>query len=146
VSSGVLVAGAEGHSGKSTIALGLIDALAGTVERVGVFRPVVRDGAERDYVLELLVSHDAIEFDYDDCAGVSYGDVQRDDDQALSTIVEKYRRLQKRCDSIVVLGSDYTDVGNPAELEFNARVAANLGVPVLLVVTGRDPEAEAQRG
>ena len=146
MSSGVLVAGAEGHSGKSTIALGLIDALAGTVERVGVFRPVVRDGPERDYVLELLVSHDAIDLDYGDCAGVSYDDVQSDEDQALSTIVEKYRKLQKQCDSIVVLGSDYTDVGNPAELEFNARVAANLGIPVLLVVTGRDPEAEAQRG
>lgn len=80
VSSGVLVAGAEGHSGKSTIALGLIDALAGTVERVGVFRPVVRAGSERDYVLELLLSHDAIDLDYDDCAGVSYDDVQKNAD------------------------------------------------------------------
>lgn len=146
MSSGVLVAGAEGHSGKSTIALGLIDALAGTVERVGVFRPVVRAGSERDYVLELLLSHDAIDLDYDDCAGVSYDDVQKNADHGLSTIVGKYRQLQKLCDSIVVLGSDYTDVGNPAELEFNARVAANLGIPVVLVVTGRDPDAEAQRG
>ncbi|MBT5088839.1 MAG: hypothetical protein HOK86_02260 [Micrococcales bacterium] len=38
----------------------------------------------------------------------------------------------------MILGSDYTDVAHPAELSFNAKVAANLGAPVLLVVNGRE--------
>jgi len=33
-----------------------------------------------------------------------------------------------------VVGSDFTDVASPTEFTFNARVAANLGAPVLLVV------------
>jgi phosphate acetyltransferase len=37
----------------------------------------------------------------------------------------------------VVVGTDYTDVSGPTELAFNARIAANLGAPVLLVVAGR---------
>jgi len=54
--SGVYITAAEGFSGKSTVALGLTDALAGTVSTVGVFRPVARSGDDRDYVLELLLS------------------------------------------------------------------------------------------
>jgi len=37
----------------------------------------------------------------------------------------------------IILGSDYTDVSSPTELGFNARVAANLGAPVVLVLSGR---------
>ena len=36
-------------------------------------------------------------------------------------------------------------MGNPTEFSFNARVAANLGAPVVLVVTGREPTLSAGR-
>jgi phosphate acetyltransferase len=39
---------------------------------------------------------------------------------------------------MVVVGSDYTDVGSPTEFSYNVRIAVNLGAPVLLVVHGRD--------
>ncbi len=42
---------------------------------------------------------------------------------------------------MVIVGSDYTDVGAPTEFAFNARVAANLGAPVLLVLNGAGPES-----
>ena len=146
MASGVYITSAEGFSGKSTIALGLLDALSGRVGRVGVFRPISRSEGERDYVLELLLSHQAISLPYERCVGVSYDDVHRDPEAALSEIVRRYRELEKDCDQVVILGSDYTDVGNPTEFSFNARVAANLGAPVILVVTGRDPLEQAQRG
>ena len=47
------------------------------------------------------------------------------------------RRSRTRCDAVVIIGSDYTDVGSPTELGYNARIAANLGAPVLLVLGGR---------
>ena len=43
---------------------------------------------------------------------------------------------------MVVVGSDYTDVAGPTELTFNARVAANLGAPVLLVVSAFERKAD----
>jgi phosphate acetyltransferase len=146
MASGVYITAAEGLSGKSTVALGIVDALAARVSTVGVFRPVARSLGEPDYVLELLLSHKAVSLNYEQCVGVGYDDVHRDPDQALSDIVRKYRELEKICDTVVILGSDYTDVGNPTEFEFNAKVAANLGVPVVLVVTGRDPAEQAHRG
>nr|WP_210481941.1 phosphate acetyltransferase [Naasia sp. SYSU D00948] len=133
----VYVASAEGDTGKSTVALGLLDTLLREVDRVGVFRPVARSVSERDYVLEMLLEHDGVDLDYDECIGVSYDDVHADPEAALARILERYKAVEQQCSAVVILGSDYTDVGTPTELAFNARVAANLGAPVVLVIGGR---------
>ena len=52
-------------------------------------------------------------------------------------IVERFGHLAERFEVVVVLGSDYTDVSTGTELSFNAKIAANLGSPVVLVVHGR---------
>lgn len=138
----IFITSAEGHSGKSTIALGVLDALSHATPRVGVFRPIARSTAERDYVLEMLLDHDGVDLPYELCVGVTYDDVRRDPDAALSTIVERYKAVEAQCDAVVIVGSDYTDVGSPAELGYNARIAANLGAPVLLVLSGRAGQGE----
>ncbi len=138
----VYVAAVEGFTGKSTVALGVLEELSKRVERVGVFRPVVREQSGVDYVLDLLVSHDAVTLTYDECAGVTYSELHRDPDAALERIVERYHQVVEQADAVVVVGSDYTDVGAPTEFSFNARVAANLGTPVMLVLNahGKTPE------
>ncbi|GAA1055482.1 phosphate acetyltransferase [Agromyces luteolus] len=134
----IYICSAEGNTGKSTVALGTLDTLSRRATRVGVFRPIARSTEERDYVLELLLAHDGvIELGYDESIGVTYDDVHSDPEAALATIVRRFKAIEARCDVVVVIGSDYTDVGSPTELAFNARIAANLGAPVLLVVGGR---------
>ncbi|MFC7431230.1 MULTISPECIES: phosphate acetyltransferase [unclassified Agrococcus] len=145
MTSRMMIASPEGHAGKSIVALGLVDALSRRVGRVGVFRPVSRSTTERDAVLELLLAHDAVHLSYEDAIGTTYEAVHEDAEAALSTIVTRFHLLEDRFDAIVVVGSDYTDVGSPTELGFNARVAANLGAPVVLVLGGRDPETGAAR-
>lgn len=137
----VYVASVEGASGKSALALGVLDALSRRVERVGVFRPIVRSDAEtargeRDYVLDLLIAHEGVTLGYDECTGVTYDDVHADPVVAMDTIVERYHRVADRCDAVVVVGSDYTDMAAPTEFAYNARIAANLSAPVLLVLNG----------
>ena len=139
----VYVASLEGYTGKSAFALGVLDSLSRRVETVGVFRPIVRADAatargERDYVLDLLVHHEAVALSYEECVGVSYEDVHADPNAALEVIVERYHQVAARCDAVLVIGSDYTDVATPTEFAFNARIAANLGAPVLLVLNGAD--------
>ena len=141
----IYITSAEGHSGKSTIALGVLDTLMHEAPRVGVFRPVARSITERDYVLDLLLAHDGVELDYEECVGVTYDDVHSDPDAALAVIVERFKQVEAKCDAMVIVGSDYTDVGSPTELSFNARVAANLGAPVLLVLTGRSVDESRGR-
>ena len=132
----IYVASPEGETGKSTVALGLVDLLTRTVQRVGVFRPVARSTQSRDFVLDLLLAHDGVDLTYDECVGVTYEQVHADPEAALSQIVTRYHEVERRCDAVVVVGTDYTDVAGPTELAFNARVAANIGAPVVLVVSG----------
>jgi phosphate acetyltransferase len=138
MSRSLYITSAEGNSGKSTVALGVVDALVRRGQRVGVFRPIARSRDERDYVLEVLLAHDGVEVGYDESVGVGYDEVHADPEAALAAIVERYHRVESQCDAVVIVGSDYTDVSSPTELSVNARAAANLGAPVLLVLGGRD--------
>jgi len=139
------ITSAEGDTGKSTIALGMVDLLSRTVRRVGVFRPVARSSDQTDYVLELLLAHDGVDLTYAQCVGVTYEEVHEDPDAALARIVARYHEMARECDVVVIVGTDYTDVVGPTELSYNARIAANLGAPVLLVVRGIDRRPEAVR-
>ena len=145
VTRSIYITSVEGHAGKSTIALGVLDTLAHETGRVGVFRPVARSRDTRDYVLEMLLAHDGVELGYDECVGVGYDEVHSDPEAALSEIVSRFKAVERQCDAVVILGSDYTDVGSPTELSFNARIAANLGAPVLLVLGGQQTDAAGSR-
>ena len=141
----IYITSVEGHTGKSTVALGMLDTLSHQTRRVGVFRPVARSKDSRDYVLEMLLAHDGVDLPYEECIGVGYDAVHADPDAALSEIVSRFKAVERQCDAVVVLGSDYTDVGSPTELGFNARVAANLGAPVLLVLGGQQHDEHGAR-
>ncbi|WP_123027115.1 phosphate acetyltransferase [Mycolicibacterium stellerae] len=136
--SGIYIASPEGDTGKSTIALGILHRLAATVAKVGVFRPITRLGEDRDYILELLLAHTTAGLSYEQCVGVSYQQLHDDPDAAIADIVDRFHEVADRCDAVVIVGSDYTDVTTPSELDTNARIAANLGAPIVLSVKARD--------
>ena len=133
------IASPEGLTGKSAVALGLLDALVREVGSVGVFRPLTTVGAggETDLVVDLLVSQPGIKQTYAEALGVTYEAARENADEALHEIVERFGRLTDRFEVIVVVGSDYVDVASGTELSFNAKIAANLGSPAVLVVHGR---------
>ncbi|MET3805748.1 phosphate acetyltransferase [Nakamurella sp. UYEF19] len=145
MSRSVYIASPEGESGKSTVALGLVDLLSRQVGRVGIFRPVTESSERTDRVVELLLGQPAVEQTYADAVGVSYEVMHQDPEAALSEIVRRFHDLTSRYDALLVLGSDYTDISTPSELAFNAKVAANLGSPVVLVVHGRGRTPEQVR-
>lgn len=138
----IYVAAPEPETGKSTIALGLLHRLTATVARVGVFRPIIRTDQGRDYILELLLAQTTAGLSYEQCAGVTYQQLHADSDAAIASIVDAYHAVAESCDAVVIVGSDYTDVTRPAELTVNARIAVNLGAPVLLAVSGKGRTAE----
>ena len=140
--SSIYIAAPEGDTGKSTIALGILHWLAATVARVGVFRPITRSGDGRDYILDLLLAQTTAGLPYERCIGVTYQQLHSDRDAAIDDIVERYHAMAAECDAVVIVGSDYTDVTSPAELSVNARIAANLGAPVLLAVRAKGRSAE----
>jgi phosphate acetyltransferase len=133
----IYIAAPEPETGKSTIALGLLHRLTASVAKVGVFRPITRRNEHRDYILELLLGHTTAGLSYEQCVGVTYQQLHADSDAAIADIVDAYQAMAQSCDVVVIVGSDYTDVTRPAELSVNARIAVNLGAPVLLAVSGK---------
>ncbi|WP_223297289.1 phosphate acetyltransferase [Catenulispora acidiphila] len=135
---GLYITATDAASGKTVVALGVAEAMSRRVRRLGVFRPVVPGGGAVDEVVELIRTRYRIDEPYEDCVGTTYDAVHLDPARAVETIVDRYRALAARCEAVVVVGSDYTDAANTAEFGFNATVAANLGLPVLLVVGGME--------
>src|SRR3954471_18685372 len=136
---GVYVAGCEPATGKSAVALGVQQLLTRRVERLGVFRPVVAD-SEHDPLIELLRPLGAAIAPDEASYGVGYEEVRADEAKALEEIVARYRELAAQCDGVLVVGTDFA--GTASELAFNARVALNLGLPAVLVVTGHERTPE----
>jgi phosphate acetyltransferase len=148
VGRSVYVASPEGLTGKSAVALGLLDALTREVGAVGVFRPLTAAGSggdDIDLIVDLLINQPGISQTYDEAIGVTYEAARQNSDEALHVIVERFGQLTDRFEVILVVGSDYTDVATGTELSFNAKIAANLGSPVVLVVHGRERSAEQIR-
>ncbi|WP_024356521.1 phosphate acetyltransferase [Leucobacter chironomi] len=146
MAASIYLTSAEGRTGKSAVALGVLDALRADAPRVAVFRPLIRSAGERDRVLDLLHSRTTSDAPYEACVGVTYDEAHADPEAAMTRIVAAYRRLRDRCDAVVVVGSDFSDVAAPTELSFNARIAANLDTPVLLVLGGRSNEEAEHLG
>ena len=134
----IYVASVEGHTAKSVVALGVLEALTKKFSKVGVFRAISEDPAGHDGILELLMSNTNSDFEIQDCVGVSYREMHETPEKSLGKILDRYKNLEAQCDAVVVLGSDYVDSFSPAEFSFNARVATNLGTPMVLVFNGRE--------
>ncbi|WP_307789179.1 phosphate acetyltransferase [Glycomyces salinus] len=132
------LASLDTNSGKSAVAFGVMDLLTKRAGSVAVFRPIVRDEntSASDPVITLLRDHYRLSDPYGASVGVTYSDVRDDADEALSRIVDRYHALAEGHDAVLVVGSDYSDVGASVEFTFNTRVAVNLAAPMLLVITG----------
>src|SRR3954470_19241640 len=137
---GVFVTGSQPASGKSAVALGVQQLLARRIGRLGVFRPVVAH-PEHDPILDLLRPNGADFVPYAASYGVGYAEVRADEERALEEIVARYRALAAQCEGVLVVGTDFANLGTTGELAFNARVAVNLGLPALCVVSGHERTA-----
>ena len=134
----IYVASAEGHTAKSVVALGLVEALVKRHKRVNIFRAVTAMPVEKDPILALLHQAAGSKLPLKASAGVDYRDIHDSPDEALRTVLNRYKQIEAQSDAVVVLGSDYTDVFNAAEFRFNAQIAATIATPMVVVFNGRE--------
>ena len=129
----------EPQSGKSIAALGLMELLAGRVDRLGFFRPIVT--RERDSQLELMqrrygarVAHALLA---DEANRIQPYDELR------KHVVAAYKELERECEFVLVEGTDFDGAAPALDFGLNADLANELGAPVLVVVRGGEPEQAA---
>ncbi|MDR0488059.1 MAG: phosphate acetyltransferase [Propionibacteriaceae bacterium] len=136
MTTSVYVLAPEALLSKSAIALGSIEAFTQSGLKVGVFRPIIRTDVY-DTALETLLESTGVNQEYEQAYGVTYAEIRENTEAALTKIIAKYQTLKANFDAIVILGSDYADVIEPIEFQLNAKIAANLNSPVILVISGR---------
>ncbi|MGV1004741.1 MAG: phosphate acetyltransferase [Candidatus Nanopelagicales bacterium] len=131
----------EASSGKSVVALGLMETLTRTVRRLGYFRPVIPASAKPDIRIELFREHYRLEQTYDDSYGVTTDEIrdiggQHIDPLVISRIIERFQALAANCDAILVEGTDYQEATAAFEFALNCELAANLQATALIVLSG----------
>ncbi|MCD0482998.1 phosphate acetyltransferase [Streptacidiphilus sp. ASG 303] len=141
----VYVTGIGRGDGRQVVELGVMELLTRHVDRVGVFRPLVHaaapGGPGSDHVVELLRGRYRIDLPLEDLYGLSYEEAtalqaERGVDELVSVLVDRFRTLERKCQAMLVLGTDFADTSIPDELSFNARLANEFGAWVLPVVGG----------
>ncbi|MGS2640866.1 phosphate acetyltransferase [Streptosporangium sp. LJ11] len=138
----IYVAGLGRGDGRQIVELGLMELLTGRADRTGVFRPITGGGEDR--VLELIKAR------YRPAAaatGVTAEDAaeiyaERGAEELIGRLVARFHTLERECDALLVLGSSFDTDDLPRELAFNARLAAEFGAPVIVVVGAHGDDAE----
>jgi phosphate acetyltransferase len=145
----IYIATGEPESGKSIITLGLMRILLGRTTKVGYFRPIIEvsEKRKRDNHIETVLSHFKLKMEYEECYALTGTEViqkktNNEDGEILDIIIKKYKVLEDRFDFILVEGTDFSGEGIFVELDINALIAKNLGIPVILVGSGKDKARE----
>lgn len=150
VSSTLYLTSTEADSGKTVVALGILDLLATSVRRPVVFRPIVTDPGADDPLVALLherygepdgadgggaSGQDAVGLTWEAARALVDGSDTR---RLVATLVQRVERLRERSDFVLVVGTGFTGPSPATELDLNAALALNLGSPVLTVLSGRN--------
>ncbi len=149
MSRAIYIATGEAESGKSIITLGLMRILLGRTRKVGYFRPIIEvtDKTKKDNHIETVLTHFKLDMEYDECYALTGAEVIKkkakgNDGDILDIIIKKYKALEDRFDFILVEGTDFSGDAVFVELDMNAVIAKNLGIPVILVGSGKDKNVE----
>ena len=137
----VFIASAEPYSGKSLLALGLVNLLLGQSQKVGYFKPIIADSQPQDPHITTILSHFKLPLAYEDTYAYTRPEALRlmeadAQGELIDTVIRKYKQLEERVDFTVVEGSDFVGPGTAFEFDANVSIAKNLGVPVIMIISG----------
>lgn len=147
MSSSLYITSAQAHAGKTAVALGVMDMLTRNVAHIGLFRPIVASPDGSDAMIDLLLTRYDIDQRAADAYGMTYAEAATyfesgHPEKVIERAVDAFAALKSKYEFMVVIGTDYVGPAAATELELNAELAANLGTPVLSVVSGYQKSVE----
>ncbi|HEY9438008.1 MAG TPA: phosphate acetyltransferase [Streptomyces sp.] len=144
----VYVTGIDRGDGRQVVDLGVMELLTRQVDRVGVFRPLVHDGPDR--LFELLQARYRLSQSPESVYGLGYQEAatiqaEKGTDELVSRLVDRFHRVTRDYEVVLVLGTDFAATQLPDELALNARLANEFGASVIGVVGGKGQPAGSVR-
>jgi phosphate acetyltransferase len=145
MSKNIFIATDEPYSGKSIVALGLVNMLLGKAKKVGYFKPIIDpDPKERkDEHVATIIEHFDLAVSYSDTYAFTRTQAlqmiqNKSQGEMIDTIIEKCKTLEEAYDFTVIEGSDFVGEGIAFELDANISIAKNLSAPVIIVTSGEN--------
>lgn len=136
-------------SGKTAIALGLMQTLSGTMGNVAVFRPIINEPLldAHDPDINLLLKQYKINMAYKDTFAYTQAEARAMINQGarnmlLENIIQKFKKILDNYDFVLCLGTDFFGKDPVFEFELNSEIATNLGCPLILVANGAEATAD----
>jgi phosphate acetyltransferase len=132
----------EPFSGKSIIALGLMNLLASKTEKLAYLKPIVSGGMkDKDRRLELIKEHFKLSQSYEEMFVFSRKKAIKEinngnDSFLIDSVIDHFKKLQEKADFTVVEGTDFLDVNTNVEFDGNISLAKNLGIPAAIILNG----------
>jgi phosphate acetyltransferase len=132
----------EPQSGKSVVALGLMELLSPRVDRLGFFRPIVPSGDGPDPQIDLIRRRYQVDASAEELQALTQDEASAIPayDELRKRVVAEYKALEPRFDFILCEGTDFTSATSALDYGLNADLANELGAPVLVVVKGGTPD------
>ncbi len=143
MANSLYISALDQRSGKTVVLLSVLELLSRRIGKLGVFRPVIDSVDKPDNDIELAQKVFGVDLPQESMYGITRDEALtqlRDGDPAelLKRILKRFRALQKQCDFVVCMGTDFTGIVSTLEFGFNAELAGHLGCPVLILASGRD--------
>lgn len=141
----IFIATTEAYSGKSVVALGLVNMLLGKTKKIGYFKPIININPTegKDGHIQTIIEYFNLGEKYDDSYAFTRSDVLRQMEnggqgELLNLIIRKFKKLEEEYDFTVVEGSDFLGEGTAFEFELNLAIVKNLSTPVIIVSSGEN--------
>lgn len=149
MSNNLYITASEERSGKSAIVLGVMQMILKEVRKIAFFRPIINDHVfgSLDHDLDLILKYFKLEVPYKDTHACTISRARQlitsgQEDVLFEMILKKYKELEKKYDFVLCEGTDFRGKDANFEFDLNADIAANLGAPVLAVVSGREKSTD----
>ena len=142
MSKNLYIAASEAEAGKSLIVLGMMDYISRHITKIGFFRPIVKSADVMDNHVRLIYKRFKLDFAYEEMYGLTSEEMNQlirngDNDSIQTIILNKYKNLERKCDFVLIEGSDFRTHLSSYEFDFNIKVANNVGSPIIAVVSGK---------
>ncbi|MCS6834335.1 MAG: AAA family ATPase, partial [Flammeovirgaceae bacterium] len=140
MASSIFLASTEANTGKSVIALGIIETILRKTKKIGVFRPLIarRTDGKPDEHISLLRDYFNLPQTYQEAFAFYESEAydlvnQGKTTEVIEKIISRYKALEEKCDFILCEDSDMEGETAAVEFTINLEIAKNLGCPVMLI-------------
>jgi phosphate acetyltransferase len=124
-------------------------ALTGRIGKVAYFRPIIADldSGVQDNHIETVLKHFSLPQTYEQTYGFKRNELVKllndgSTSVIIDRIIEKFKFLESRYNFVLVEGSDFSDEVSFIEMDLNVLIAKNLGIPVVIVGSGKGKTLE----